>query len=56
MKIKNIIGEEQHEISAIARTICTAVTNAQGLDADRLLVIVEEDGDKGETYIGIRYK
>ena len=56
MKIKNTIGEEQHEISAIAQTICEAVANAQGINADRLLIIVEEDGDKGETYIGIKYK
>lgn len=55
MKIKNIIGEEQREISAIAQTICDAVANAQGIDADHLLIIVEE-GDKGETYIGISYK
>lgn len=56
MKIKNITGEEQREISAIAQTICTAIANAQGIDADRLLIVVEEDRDKGETYIGIRYK
>lgn len=56
MKIKNITGEEQREISAIAQTICTVVANAQGIDADRLLIIVEEDGDKGKTYIGICYK
>lgn len=54
MKIKTITREEQSKITTTAQTIIDAITCAQNIENDRLLII--DDESNNETCIGILYK